>query len=101
MGGQGASSSILFFVILLGIFYVIIIVPENKRKKKYKEMINNLKINDEIITRGGIIGRVESIMEDFIIIISGPDNSKLKLDKNGIGSVLEKNDVMDVKTKEE
>lgn len=46
------------FIILIVVFYLMILVPENRRKKKYNTMINSLKVNDEIVTRGGIMGKM-------------------------------------------
>lgn len=78
-------SPILFMVIF---FYLIIFIPENKRKKKYKSMLANLKVNDEIITKGGIVGKIVNIQERFLIVQTGPDKAKIKLDKTGVLNLL-------------
>jgi len=75
---------------MLGLFYLIIFVPESKRKKKFAAMLNNLKVNDEVMTRGGILGKIVNIQDNFIIIQTGPDRTKIKIDKNGISSVINK-----------
>ena len=76
------------FIIVIVVFYLMVFVPENKRKKKYSQMLGDLKLNDEIMTKGGIIGKVVNIQDSFIIIQSGPDKSRFKLDKNGIANVI-------------
>lgn len=76
------------FLVMIVLFYLIIFLPENKRKKKYNNMLNDLKVNDEIMSKGGIIGKVISIQDNFIILQTGPDRARIKLDKNGIASVL-------------
>lgn len=81
-------SSIVPFLLMIGLFYLFIFVPENKRKKKYSSMLTNLKVNDEIMTRGGVIGKVINIQEKHIILETGPDRVRIKLDKNGISNVL-------------
>lgn len=83
-------ATLLPFVAMLVLFYLIIFVPENKRKKKYKAMLENLKVNDEIVTRGGIMGKVINIQDDAVIMQTGPDQAKIKLAKNGISVVLNK-----------
>lgn len=83
-------STIIPFIFMIVILYAVILIPEKKRKTKYKSMLDNLKVNDEIITRGGIVGKIERIHEDFFIISTGPDKVKLKLTRNGVGMVLEK-----------
>jgi len=82
--------SFLPFILMLGLFYLIIFVPESKRKKKFAAMLNDLKVNDEVMTRGGILGKIVNIQDNFIIIQTGPDRTKIKIDKNGISSVINK-----------
>ena len=78
------------YILMIALFYLIIFVPESKRKKKFASMLSNLKVNDEIMTRGGILGKIINIQDNFIIIQTGPDRTKIKVDKNGIASVLNK-----------
>lgn len=78
------------FVLMLALFYLIIFVPESKRKKKFASMLNDLKVNDEIMTRGGILGKIVNIQDNFLILQTGPDRVKIKVDKNGISSVINK-----------
>ncbi|MFU0823674.1 preprotein translocase subunit YajC [Clostridium sp.] len=86
--GSNLIAAALPFIIMLGLFYIIILVPERKRRKKYNDMLEGMKINDEIMTRGGIIGKIVKLEDDFAIIESGPDRVKLKIKKNGIVAVL-------------
>lgn len=81
-------STLLPFILMIGLFYLFIFVPESKRKKKYSSLINNLKVNDEIMTRGGIIGKLTNIQDKHVILETGPDRMRIKLDKNGISHVL-------------
>lgn len=55
---------IISIVIMMAMFYLLIFVPENRRKKKYNAMLNSLKLNDEIMTKGGIVGKITSIEDD-------------------------------------
>ncbi|QGU96815.1 preprotein translocase subunit YajC [Clostridium bovifaecis] len=86
---------ILPFIVMLGLFYVVILVPERKRKNKYNAMLEGLRINDEVMTRGGIVGKVIELQDDFAIIESGPDRVKFKIKKNGIATLL--NEVIEEK----
>lgn len=79
------------FILMIGLFYLIVFIPENKRKKKYSAMLNSLKVNDEVITKGGIIGKIVNIQDKFIILQSGPDKARLKIDKNGVLNVVAEN----------
>ncbi len=72
----------------LAIFYFLIIRPQQKREAKTREMRNNLKIKDEIVTIGGIKGKVLKIDDDNITIEIGEDKTKLIVAKWAIGNVI-------------
>lgn len=74
-------------VLVLVLFYFMIFMPEKKRKKQYNDMLNSLAINDEIMTKGGIMGRIINIQEEYVILESGPDRARIKMSKQGIASV--------------
>ncbi|WP_084284697.1 preprotein translocase subunit YajC [Clostridium lundense] len=97
----GALSLFLPFVLMLLFFYIIVYIPENKRKKKYKGMLESLKVNDEIITKGGILGKVINIHDTFIILETGPSRARIKLDKNGVLSILNPSTVEENEEKKE
>ncbi|HXK76953.1 MAG TPA: preprotein translocase subunit YajC [Oscillospiraceae bacterium] len=82
-GGTLGESLISFLpiVAVLIVFYFVLIRPQQKQQKKAEKMRDSLEIGDEIITAGGVIGRVISIKEDNIIIETGGDRSKLRIAK--------------------
>lgn len=71
-------------ILMFIIFYFLLIVPEKKRKKKYQTMVDDLKVNDEVVTRGGIIGRISHIDETTVTIETSSAKTRIKLDKSGI-----------------
>lgn len=83
--------STIMFVAFIALFYLMIFVPENKRKKKYNALISGLKVNDDIVTKGGIIGKIVNVQDDFIIFQTGPDKTRIKLSKNGVANLLSDN----------
>ncbi|ABS34688.1 preprotein translocase subunit YajC [Clostridium botulinum] len=94
---QGLGLNSIFLVIMLGLFYVMVFLPEKKRKKKYNEMLNSISVNDEVITRGGIIGKIVNIKEDYVIIQTGPDRVKVQISKSGILDISKKREDTDKK----
>lgn len=84
---------IISIVIMMAMFYLLIFVPENRRKKKYNAMLNSLKLNDEIMTKGGIVGKITSIEDDYILLQTGPDRARIKLSKQGISHVINESKV--------
>ena len=70
--------------LMIVIFYFLIIRPEKKRSKKMKEMLDNLEVADEVVTTGGIIGRVLSVKEDTVLMETGSDRTKIRVLKSSI-----------------
>ncbi len=82
----GGMSSILFLVIIFVVFYFFLIRPENKRKKQLNQMRDNLTIGDEIVTIGGIMGKIVQVTEDTITFETGEDRVRLQVTKWAIST---------------
>ena len=78
-GVGGILGMALPFIIMLALMYFLIIRPQKKKEKAEKAMRDNLQVGDEIITIGGIYGRVISLKEDTIVIESKSDHSKMTI----------------------
>jgi preprotein translocase subunit YajC len=68
---DGASNpliQIVPFVLILGIFYFIILLPTKRKQQKVQEFLNNLKVNDRVITTSGIYGQITRIGEQSVQI---------------------------------
>ncbi|MBE6749691.1 MAG: preprotein translocase subunit YajC [Ruminococcaceae bacterium] len=68
---------IIYLVVIFGVMYFLIIRPNKKKQKEEKKMRENLQVGDEIVTIGGIYGRVISLKEDTMVIESLSDHSKI------------------------
>mgnify|MGYP004474405223 FL=1 len=75
-------------VIVIIAFYFVLIRPQQKKDKEDKAMRENLDIGDEIITAGGIIGRIVSIKDDTLVIETGSDRSKIRITKWAVSQNL-------------
>ncbi|MCQ2451082.1 MAG: preprotein translocase subunit YajC [Clostridia bacterium] len=76
--GAGSLLGTLLPLLIFGVaLYFLIIRPQRKKTKEEKQMRENLQIGDEIITIGGIYGRVIALKEDTMVIESKSDHSKL------------------------
>lgn len=83
-GWTSIISLILPLVLMVLIFYFLIIRPEKKRNKETQEMLENIQVADEVITNGGIIGRVLSVQKDTVLIETGSDRTKIRVVKQAI-----------------
>ena len=72
------------FMILI---YFLMIRPENKRRKSHQEMLASLDLGEEVVTAGGILGKVSKINDQYIEL-SIADNTKIKVQKTSISTVL-------------
>jgi len=79
-------SGLIMIVAMIGIFYFMLIRPENKRKKEAEQTRNSVKTGDEIITIGGITGKVVNVKDDRIVIETGADQVRMELMKWAISS---------------
>ncbi len=78
-GGVGMWYYVIILVVMFGAMYLFIIRPQKKKEKAEKQMRENLQVGDEILTIGGIYGRVISLKEDAIVIESKSDHSKMTI----------------------
>lgn len=81
-------SQIIPWIVLIVVFYLLLFLPEQKKNKKFKAMVNSLKVGDEILTRGGISGKIVNLKEDYMVIESGAEKTRIKLLRNAVSSVV-------------
>jgi len=77
---------LLGFMVLI---YFLMIRPENKRRKTHQDMLASLEVGEEIVTAGGILGKVSKLTDQYIEL-SIADNTKIKIQKTSISAVLPK-----------
>lgn len=78
------TAMLITFVPILVVFYFFIIRPQKKREKEEKEIRDSLAIGDEVITIGGIIGIVVRLADDTLVIETGGDRSKIRIQRSAI-----------------
>ncbi|MBA7471718.1 hypothetical protein ES707_07028 [subsurface metagenome] len=71
-GGEGEGTSILpmviFIALLFGMMYLVLIRPQRKRQKEHRQLVEELRKGDRVVTAGGIYGVIESISDDSVVI---------------------------------
>ncbi len=89
-GGAGGPSPIvnlLPIALMFVILYFLMIRPQQKRAREHETMVQNLKRGDEIVTTGGIHGRIQAIADKVLTVEIAP-NVRIRLDRDQIASVL-------------
>jgi len=85
----GGLSMIIMMVVLFGLMYFMMIRPQMKRQKEHRALIAALAKGDEVVTNGGLAGRVEEVGDTFVTVEIAP-NVKVKLQKGAVQQVLPK-----------
>lgn len=86
-GGQTDFVTSLIPIVLIGvIFYFFLIRPQSKRQKEHQQVLSELKRGDEVVTTGGIIGRIHSVT-DTIITLEIAQNTRIRILKGQIGGL--------------
>ncbi|RJQ15274.1 MAG: preprotein translocase subunit YajC [Nitrospiraceae bacterium] len=87
-GLTGAISSFLPLILIFVIFYFLLIRPQSKKAKEHKQMLDNLKKGDKVLTTGGIYGIIEDIDGDAVTLKVGiKDDVKIKVNRNYIANL--------------
>jgi preprotein translocase subunit YajC len=79
----GGIGIFLPIILMVGIFYFLVIMPQKKQQQQLKDMIAGLKMNDEVVTSGGIIGKIKEIRETSFIIQSA-EKTFLEIGKTAV-----------------
>ena len=86
MSGSGFAQFIPLILIFV-IFYFFLIRPQQKKVKQHKSMVASLKRGDEVITSGGVYGKIEKVYDDDKIDLSISENVTIQVVKSTIQSL--------------
>jgi preprotein translocase subunit YajC len=84
---QSLMSMLPMIAILIFFMYFMVIRPQSKKAKDHKKLMDNLQKGDEVMTAGGILGKIEKIDNDLIILTIAT-NTNITIQKNAISNVL-------------
>jgi preprotein translocase subunit YajC len=87
----GSSNPILGFlpiILIFAIFYFLLFLPMQRQKKQQQKMIRELQKGATVLTNGGLIGVIDRVEDDTIVLRVKPDNVKLELARNAVAALL-------------
>jgi preprotein translocase subunit YajC len=87
--GPGGFAPILMMVVFVVIFYFLLIRPQQKKAKEHQALVSKLATGDEVVTTGGILGKVTEVGESFVTIEIA-DGVRIKVQKFQVGSLMPK-----------
>ena len=95
--GSGGIISFLPMILLFVVFYFLLIRPQQKRQKEHKNMVADLAKGDEIVTMGGILGKITAIDENFISV-EVAQGTELKVQRVAIQTMMPKGTIKAAKS---
>ena len=89
-GGGDGIMAFLPFVLIFVVFYFLLIRPQQKRAKQHREMVQQLRRGDRVVTAGGIVGKVSKAPEDGEVEVEIAENVRVKVVRETITQVVTK-----------
>lgn len=87
--GPSPTANLIMLGVFVLIFYLLLWRPQSKRAKEHRDLVAGLAKGDEVITNGGIAGRITGVSEDFITVEIA-DNVEVKVQKSAVAATLPK-----------
>ncbi len=88
-GGSGSFlGGMLPILLIFAIFYFLLFMPMQRQKKKQKQMLQDLKSGDTVMTNGGIIGTVTKLTDDRLVVRVKPDNIKMEVARSAVANLV-------------
>ena len=75
------------FIVIMGVFIFLMWNGQRKERKKKEEMLSSIKVGEEIVTIGGIMGTVDTVKEDYFVVKIS-DNARIKVLKNAVSQIV-------------
>jgi len=88
------------WIAVLAVFYFLLIMPEQRKQKKFKTMVESLKSGDDVMTRSGIYGKIVNLKDDYMIIESGAEKTRLKMARGAVSSIVSSKETVELKEEE-
>ncbi len=88
-GAAGGMAPLLMMVVFIVIFYFLLIRPQQKKAKEHQSLISKLSSGDEVVTTGGLLGKVVDVGDTFLTL-EVADGVRLKVQKFQIASLMPK-----------
>ncbi|ARC88110.1 preprotein translocase subunit YajC [Rhodovulum sp. MB263] len=89
-GAAGAFGSFLPLILIFAIMYFLLIRPQQKKAKQHKAMVDGLRRGDQVVTQGGVIGKVSKVKDDAEVELEVAENVKIRVVRHTIAQVLNK-----------
>ena len=87
--GPSGMANIIMLLVFVAIFYFLLIRPQMKRQKEHRNMVDALSKGDEVVTNGGVLGKIVDVGDAFLTVEIA-NNIQIKVQKHAVGAVMPK-----------
>lgn len=88
-GPASMFSPLIIMVAFIAVFYFLIIRPQNRKRKEQADLVNKIEVGDEVLTIGGIAGKVTKVKESFLEVTIA-DNTTITVQRSAVANILPK-----------
>ncbi len=81
--------NLIMLIVLFVVFYFLLIRPQTKRAKEHTTMVSSLAKGDEVVTNGGLLGKITSLGDNFIVL-EVDTNMQVKVQRQAVGAIMPK-----------
>lgn len=96
VAGEGGLVTLLPIVLMFVLLYFIMIRPQVKRQKEHKSMVEGLQKGDEVVTAGGVVGKITELREAYVSVEVAP-NTEISVQKSAVQTLLPKGTIKSIK----
>jgi len=90
----GGLISFLPLIVIFALFYFMLIRPQMKRAKEHRQLVAGLQKGDEVVTSGGLLGKLTSI-DDSFVTVKVAENTEIRVQRHAVASVMPKGTLKD------
>lgn len=87
--GNAGLINLVMLIVLFVVFYFLLIRPQTKRVKEHKQMVDSLEKGDEVVTNGGLLGRIINLGDNFVML-EIDSNTHVKVQRQSVAAVMPK-----------
>ena len=91
IGASGGSPIIFIIILAFGVIYLLFVRPQKKRQMQQQQMVNELRVGDEVLTAGGIYGTISEVDEDEVTVQIAPE-TEVRVARRAIAGVTREED---------
>ena len=88
-GAGGGGFEFIFLIIMFVVFYFLLIRPQQKRAKEHRQLVENLGKGDEVVTNGGLLGKITKV-DDSFVTVEVAEGTQVRIQRGAVAALMPK-----------